>query len=84
MNWITAQSTQRPAEIDTTSSKAVNYVRRNIHMVEVPDMQNGQETTRTVYEYEEMTVSKEAWPMYLQLEQAQADIIYLNMLTEDL
>ena len=81
MNWKTVQSTQRPADIDTTSSKAVNYVRRNIHTVEVPDMQD---STRTVYEYEEMTVTKEAWPLYLQLEQAQADIDYLNMLTEDL
>ena len=59
----------------------MNYVRRNIHTVEVPDMQD---STRTVYEYEEMTVTKEAWPLYLQLEQAQADIDYLNMLTEDL
>jgi hypothetical protein len=50
-------------------------------MVQVEDM-DGQE--RTVFEYEEMTVSKDAWPMYLSLEQAQADIDYLNMLTEDL
>lgn len=84
MNWITVQSTQRPPETDTTSSKAVNYVRRNIHMVEVPDMQDGEETTRTVYEYEELAVAKEAWPLYQQLEQAQADIDYLSMLTEDL
>ena len=52
--------------------------------MEVPDMQDGQETTRQVYEYEELTVSKEAWPMYLQLEQQAADIDYLSMLTEDL
>ena len=81
MDWKTVQSTQRPHEKDTTSSKTVNYVRQNIHMVQVEDM-DGQE--RTVFEYEKMTVSKDAWPMYLSLEQAQADIDYLNMLTEDL
>ena len=81
MDWKTVQSTQRPHEKDTTSSKTVNYVRQNIHMVQVEDM-DGQE--KTVFEYEEMTVSKDAWPMYLSLEQAQADIDYLNMLTEDL
>lgn len=50
-------------------------------MVQVEDM-DGQE--RTVYEYEELTVAKESWEMYLQLEQAQADIDFLNMITEDL
>ena len=81
MNWKTVQSTARPLDQDTTSSKTVNYARRNIHMVQVEDM-DGQE--RTVYEYEELTVAKESWEMYLQLEQAQADIDFLNMITEDL
>ncbi len=81
MNWKTVQSTARPVDVDTTSSKVVNYVRKNIHMVQVEDM-DGQE--RTVYEYDELEVNKDAWTMYLQLEQAQADIDYLNMITEDL
>lgn len=81
MNWKTVQSTARPLDQDTTSSKIVNYVRRNIHMVQVEDM-DGQE--RTVYEYDELTVNKGSWAMYLQLEQAQADIDFLNMITEDL
>lgn len=38
----------------------------------------------TVYEYEELVVSKDAWLMYLELEQAKADIDFLTMLTEDL
>jgi hypothetical protein len=81
MNWRTAQSTARPQEVDTTSSKIVNYVRQNIHMVQIEDM-DGQE--RTVYEYDELEVNKESWPMYLELEQAKADIDFLNMITEDL
>ena len=81
MNWKTVQSTARPLSVDTTSSKTVNYVRRNVHTVQVPDMDGSE---RTVFEYEELAVTKEAWPLYEQLEQAQADIDYLNMITEDL
>ena len=81
MNWKTVQSTARPLEIDTTSSRLVNYVRKNIHTVQIPDMDGSE---RTVFEYDELEVNKESWPLYLQLEQAQADIDYLNMLTEDL
>lgn len=81
MNWITAQSTERPQEKDTTSSKTVNYVRRNTHTIQVEDMD---EQEVTVYEYEELVVSKDAWLMYLELEQAKADIDFLTMLTEDL
>lgn len=81
MNWKTVQSTARPQEKDTTSSKTVNYVRRNTHTIQVEDMD---EQEVTVYEYEELVVSKDAWLMYLELEQAKADIDFLTMLTEDL
>ena len=76
MNWKIVQSTERPHEIDTTSSKAVNYVRRNIHTIEI----DGAE----IYEYEELEVGKDVWLLYQELEQAKADIDYLNMITEDL
>lgn len=81
MNWKSVQSMERPQEKDTTSSKTVNYVRRNIHTIQVEDMD---EQEVTVYEYEELVVSKDAWLMYLELEQAKADIDFLTMLTEDL
>lgn len=74
--WKPSQSAQRPAEIDTTSSKTVNYVRRNINEVTTDD--------GIVYEYEEMKVHKDDWEIYCELEQAKADIDYLNMITEDL
>lgn len=76
MNWKIVQSTERPHETDTTSSKVVNYVRRNIHTIEI----DGTE----FYEYEELEVSKDVWLLYQELEQAKADIDYLNMITEDL
>ena len=50
-------------------------------MVQIEDM-DGQE--RTVYEYDELEVNKDSWPMYQELEQAKADIDFLNMITEDL
>lgn len=81
MNWKSVQSMERPQEKDTTSSKTVNYVRRNTHTIQVKDID---EQEVTVYEYEELVVSKDAWLMYLELEQAKADIDFLTMLTEDL
>lgn len=81
MNWRKAESTVLPQEIDTTSSRKYNYVRRNIVEVE-REQEDG--TTLTMYEYEEIQVLKEDWGLYLDLVQAQADIEYLNMITEEL
>lgn len=81
MEWNTVQSTKKPSDIDTTSSKTVNYVRRNINKIQIEDTDGKQ---RTLYEYEELVVDKNMWSMHLELEQARADIDYLNMLTEDL
>jgi hypothetical protein len=80
MNWIVAQSTERPTPQDTTSSKVYNYVRRNIHEVSITN----EKDEITMYEYEELKIKKDAWDIYKELEKAQADIDYLNMITEDL
>lgn len=37
-----------------------------------------------MYEYKEAAILKEDWGVYLDLVQAQADIEYLNMITEEL
>ena len=37
----------------------------------------------TVYNYDELKVEKSSWALYLDLEQARADIDYLNMITEE-
>ena len=81
MNWYRSESLTMPSETDTTSSGVYNYVRRDITEVE-REQEDG--TTITVYEYEECMIPKESWGMYLDLSQAQADIDYLNMITEDL
>ena len=80
MEWYNSESMIEPAETDTASSKIWNYVRRNIQAVEVEE--EGQ--TLTKYVYEECKIPKESWGMYLELLQAQADIDYLTMITEDL
>lgn len=80
MEWKTSQSADRPEEFDTTSSKVYNYARRNIVEDTIEDTGGG---TMTVYNYEELKVAKESWPFYIGLEQAKADIDYLNMVTEE-
>jgi len=79
MEWQNSQSTELPKEIDTSSSKVYNYIRHDIEKTTVKDVDGNQ---ISVYNYKELRVEKENWPLYLQIEQAQADIDYLNMITE--
>lgn len=81
MEWYNVESTVMPEEIDTTTSKIYNYIRRGIVHVE-REQEDGE--TITVYLYEECKINKESWGMYEELLQAQADIDYLTMITEDL
>lgn len=80
MQWIKSESGIEPQEIDTTSSKAYNYIRRNIATEE----RESDGEIYTMYVYDECRVPKEAWGIYEELIQAQADIDYLNMITGDL
>lgn len=80
MEWYKAESSNRPLEVDTESSKKYNYVRKNIE--ETQRESDGEATI--VFVYDECKVLKEDWGLYLELAQAQADIDYLNMITEDL
>ena len=79
--WYRSESTVMPEETDLTSSKVYNYVRRNIEEEEREDEEGN---IITMYVFEEMKLPKESWGMYEQLVQAQADIDYLSMITEDL
>lgn len=80
MEWYEVESAVEPEECDMESSAVYNYVRRNIR--EVPEEIEGEAVVK--YVYEECKVPKESWGMYEELLQAQADIDYLNMITEDL
>jgi len=66
--WKVEYSNVRPEELDTTSSKVVNYVRRNIQLIEIED--------GNVYQYEEKQIPKEEWELY-------EEIIKLNSNNED-
>ena len=80
MEWYDVKSTVRPDDEDITTSKKYNFVRRNI--IETTEETEGE--TITVYLYQECKIPKESYGMYEELIQAQADIDYLTMITEDL
>lgn len=80
MEWKKVESMTMPSEYDLTSSKKYNYIHRNIE--EVEREHDGEKYT--VYTYEEAKVLKEDWGLFQDLLQAQADIEYLSMITEDL
>lgn len=73
MNWYKSESATYPLEVDTTSSKKYNYVRRNITEVVKEDV--------TYYEFEELKIAKEDWELYLENEQLRADLDYIAMET---
>lgn len=50
----------RPSDIDTTSSRAYVYVRRNITVVEEV-VEEGEVVTPAHYKWEEMKIPREMW-----------------------
>ena len=58
--WYEAENGEavRPADLDTTSSKAYVYVRRNIVFVE------GTDETPAHYKWEECRIPKDAWAVW--------------------
>jgi len=61
--WSRVESNDRPSELDITSSKVYNYVRRNIE--EKTKEEDGR--TITYYEYYEEKVNKEMWELYVRV-----------------
>lgn len=66
MIWRKTESAERPAELDTTSSKAINYVRKNIIEVE---REQSDGTTMTMYEYDELAVPKADWELFKEMQE---------------
>lgn len=83
MEWIKSESTVMPNIIDTTSSKTVVYLRRNIEEKHRINEIIGDATT--CYEYEEAKMTKEEYAEYLQLaetvnmRQIRADVDYIAL-----
>lgn len=69
---------ERPSEIDTTSSKTVVYLRKNIERVEHTDEQGN---TYYLWEYEETQLTHDEYSLYLQ-EDTQSKVEYLVMMSE--
>lgn len=87
MSWkrCTNSDNTKPAELDTTSSKAFVYVRKNFE--EVPSLDENGEQTGTHWEFDETEIPKEDWAIYEAASTAQdtseqnaADITYLAVM----
>ena len=85
LNYYRAQSGIYPENLDTTSSKSVVYIRKNIQAVEKQNESNGE--FYTVYEYDEAKVSKEFYAQHkdeIQMEfinKQRADIDYIALMS---
>ena len=70
MEWYKSESMDRPLEVDTTTSKFYNYVRKNIE--EITEVVDGETVTK--YVWDECKIPKEAWGLYLTQQQQNEDI----------
>ena len=85
LNYIKSQSSVKPDLVDTTSSKAVVYLRQNIVENIKTDEMSGEETV--FYEYEEAKLTKEEYQEYLKeleiidIQKQRADIDYVALMS---
>lgn len=85
MNWYKSESTVRPDELDTTSSKKIVYLRRNIVEKQRESKFDGE--MQTYFEYDEAKLTKRKYEEYLKgvalidIQQQRADIDYLAIMT---
>ena len=65
--WKTVRGSTplEPERLDTTTSKVVNYVRRNIHQIAIEDQLSS--GTVTLWEYEEIEIPKEHWSIVAEM-----------------
>ena len=84
LNFIKSQSSVKPDLVDTTSSKAVVYLRQNIVENIKTDEMSGEKTV--FYEYEEAKLTKAEYQEYLKeleiidIQQQRADIDYIMLM----
>ena len=85
LNFIKSQSSVKPDLVDTTSSKAVVYLRQNIVENIKTDEMSGEKTV--FYEYEEAKLTKAEYQEYLKeleiidIQQQRADIDYIALMS---
>ena len=85
LNYIKSQSSVKPDLVDTTSSKAVVYLRKNIvENIKTSEM-SGEEAV--FYEYEEAKLTKQEYQEYLKqleiidIQKQRADIDYIALMS---
>ena len=71
----------KPPELDTTSSKRWNYVRKNFEYINAIEL-NGQDRPAH-WEWDEQKVLKDDWDMYLQVQMIGLDDGPNNLMTSD-
>ena len=85
LNYVKSQSSVKPDLVDTTSSKVVVYLRRNIVENKKTDEISGEETV--FYEYEEAKLTKQEYQEYLKeleiidIQKQRADIDYIALMS---
>ena len=85
LNYVKSQSSVKPDLVDTTSSKAIVYLRQNIIENIKTDEMSGEKTV--FYEYEEAKLTKQEYQEYLKeleiidIQQQRADIDYIMLMT---
>lgn len=85
LNYIKSQSINYPDLVDTTSSKTVVYLRKNIIELTNYDVESNENVS--YYEYEEAKLTKEEYELYLKeleiidIQQQRADIDYIALMT---
>ena len=85
LNYIKSQSSVKPDLVDTTSSKAVVYLRQNIVENIKTDEMSGEKTV--FYEYEEAKLTKAEYQEYLKeleiidIHKQRADIDYIALMS---
>lgn len=65
ITYYEAHSTERPSELDTTSSQNGVYLRKNIQEVETATQEGG---TQTEYKYDEAYLTKSEYAAYLDVD----------------
>lgn len=86
LNYTKTKSTVKPDILDTTSSKVVVYLRKNIEKIDEVDQTSGD--TIQMYVYDEATLTKEEYDQYVaelnirDIQQQRADIDYIALMTD--
>lgn len=79
--WKVVESNKKPDTFDTTSSKKVNFVRKEIEEIEREDSDGN---IQTVYQYKERKVNKSEWNMYLSLIESQDALVAAEQTITDM